>query len=125
MTQLLHRMLISMAFSERLAHFRKQRGLTQEALGEQVGLAKLQIYRYEKGTSQPTMDVLKRLAVTLNTSIDALVFDDNERDPSDDLKLRFELIKQMSKTDQDAIKSILDGMIIKHQTRVTMDNLDQ
>ena len=125
MTQLLDRMFISMAFPDRLSHFRKERGLTQEALGELVGLAKLQIYRYEKGTSQPTMEVLKQIAVTLNTSIDELVFENNERDPEEDLKLRFELIQKMGQTDQDAIKSILDGMIIKHQTKVTMGNLEK
>jgi transcriptional regulator with XRE-family HTH domain len=125
MIQLLDRMLIRMAFPERLSHLRKQRGLTQESLGDLVGLAKLQIYRYEKGTSQPTMAVLKQIAIALNTSIDELVFTDNERDPQEDLKLRFELIQQMGKADQDAIKSILDGMIIKHQTRVTMDNLEK
>jgi len=125
MTQLLDRMLISMAFPERLSLFRKDRGLTQEALGELVGLAKLQIYRYEKGSSQPTMEVLKRMAIALNTSIDELVFDNAERDPDEDLKLRFELIQQMGKADQDAIKSILDGMIIKHQTKVTMGNLEK
>ena len=125
MIQLLDRMLIRMAFPERLSHLRKQRGLTQESLGDLVGLAKLQIYRYEKGASQPTMAVLKQIAIALNTSIDELVFNDNERDPQEDLKLRFELIQQMGKADQDAIKSILDGMIIKHQTRVTMDNLEK
>ncbi len=125
MTQLLNRMLVSMAFPDHLSRCRKRRGLTQEALGELVGLAKLQIYRYEKGISQPTMDVLKQLAVALNTSIDELVFDSNERDPDTDLKLRFELIQEMGQEDQDAIKSILDGMILKHQTKVTMDNLDK
>jgi transcriptional regulator with XRE-family HTH domain len=125
MTTLLNRMLISMAFPERLSIFRKERGLTQEALADSVGLAKLQVYRYEKGISQPTMEVLKQIAIVLNTSIDQLVFDNHERDPQEDLKLRFELIQQMGKKDQDAIKSILDGMIIKHQTRMTMDHLDK
>ena len=61
MAQTLHEMLIAMPFPNRLAETRKTRGLTQEALGDSVGLTKLQIYRYEKGTSQPTLDVLKKL----------------------------------------------------------------
>jgi transcriptional regulator with XRE-family HTH domain len=88
-------MLLGMAFPAQLAQTRKQRGLTQEALGELVGLTKLQIYRYEKGSSQPTLDVLKKIAINLNTSIDALVFNEDERGPSDDLKLRFEQIQQI------------------------------
>jgi transcriptional regulator with XRE-family HTH domain len=124
MTQTLHEMLIVMPFPNRLAETRKTRGLTQEALGESVGLTKLQIYRYEKGTSQPTLDVLKKIAVTLHVSLDNLVFDDTERDPSEELKLRFELIQGMSEEDQKTIKSLLDGMILKHQTKMTMGNFN-
>lgn len=124
MTQRLHEMLIAMPFPNRLADIRKERGLTQEALGEAVGLTKLQIYRYEKGTSQPTLDVLKKIAVTLHVSLDELVFDAAERDPTEDLKLRFELIQGMSEEDQKTIKSLLDGMILKHQTKMTMGNFN-
>ncbi len=125
MLQVIHEMLADMSFPIRLATARKQKGLSQEALGELVGLAKLQIYRYEKGTSQPTLEVLKKLALALNCSIDELVFDGHERDPREDLRLRFELIQQMSEQDQQAIKSVLDGMILKHQTQQTIGNLNR
>ena len=125
MTSLLQRVLLSMPFPDRLAAKRKERGLTQEELGTLVGLTKLQIYRYEKGSSQPTLDILKKLALHLNASLDELVFDDTERDPVGDLKLRFEQIQQMSPDDQAAIKSILDGMILKHQTKQTIDTFDK
>ena len=105
-------MVINMPFPERLVTLRKEQNLTQQALANQIGLTKAQVYRYEKGTSQPTMEVLKQMAIALNTSIDGLVFEDNERDPEEDLKFRFELIQQMGQADKDAIKSILDGMIV-------------
>jgi len=124
MTQTLHEKLIGMPFPDRLADIRKQRGLTQETLGKSIGLTKLQVYRYEKGTSQPTLDVLKRIAITLHISLDTLVFDTDERDPSEDLKLRFEQIKNMSEEDQKTIKSVLDGMILKHQTKTTIGNFN-
>lgn len=47
-----------MEFPERLTALRKERGMTQQALADQVGLAVLQIRRYEGGTSQPTLDVI-------------------------------------------------------------------
>ena len=125
MIQMLHRILVGMSFPERLAQVRKQHGLTQEALGKLVGLTKLQIYRYEKGLSQPTLDVLRQLAISLNVSIDELVFDNNERGPSGDLKLKLEMIEQMTEEDQKTIKSLLDGMILKHQTRLTMGTLSE
>ncbi len=116
-------MVLSMSFPERLAALRKKSQFTQEALGDQIGLTKAQIYRYEKGTSQPTLEVLKNIAITLHCSLDELAFDKHERDPSDDLRLRFELIKHMNEQDQQTIKSILDGMILKHQTQQTQHTM--
>jgi transcriptional regulator with XRE-family HTH domain len=117
-------MLSEMSFPERLTQARKAHGLSQEALGKLVGLAKLQIYRYEKGLSQPTLEVLKQIAIHLNISLDELIFDEHERDPAEDLRLRFELVSKMDEAYQSAIKIILDGMILKHQTQQTMEVLD-
>ena len=64
-----------MDFPERLAGIRKERSLTQQALADQVGVHVLQIRRYEGGNSQPTLDVIRRLARALHVSSDELVFD--------------------------------------------------
>ncbi len=55
------------------------RGLTQQALADRVGIHVSQVRRYEAGGSQPTLDVLRNLAVVLSVSSDALVFDEAER----------------------------------------------
>ena len=68
-------------FAARLAGVRKQRGLTQQALAERSGAHVTQIRRYEAGTSAPTLDVLRNLALALNTSADSLLFDSGERGP--------------------------------------------
>ena len=74
-----------MAFSERLAFLRKQRGFTQQVLADAVNLGVLPIRRYERGNSQPTPDVIRRLASTLRVTTDELVFEKDERQPDDDL----------------------------------------
>ena len=56
-------------------------------------------------------------------SLDQLVFDESERGPSDDLRLRFEAVSHMCDDDRRIIKALLDGMIVKHQTRQMVDNL--
>ncbi|WP_183724117.1 helix-turn-helix domain-containing protein [Paraburkholderia sp. WP4_3_2] len=81
-----------MEFPERLTALRKARGLTQLALAEAIDLSVLQIRRYESGNSQPTLDVIRRLAVALGVSSDALVFDEGERGPDDVLRYQFETI---------------------------------
>jgi transcriptional regulator with XRE-family HTH domain len=104
-----------MEFPERLAALRKERGLTQQTLADQVSLAVLQIRRYEGGTSQPTLDVIRRLAIALGVSADMLVFDEKERGPSETLRYQFETVSRMSEHDQAVIRELLDAVIVRNQ----------
>jgi len=106
-----------MAFPEKLATLRKGKGLTQEGLAREVGSSKIQIHRYETGASQPTLDVIKRLAITLGVSSDELIFDADERGPDDELRLQFEAISRFSPDERRVAKEILDSLILKHEAR--------
>src|SRR5277367_1499727 len=79
-------------FPELLARLRKERGLTQQALAEKVGVHVVQLRRYEAGASQPTLDVIRRIAVALSVSADLLLFGKDERGPDDELRLQFEAV---------------------------------
>jgi transcriptional regulator with XRE-family HTH domain len=106
-----------MKFPERMAALRKERSLTQQALADKVSVHLTQIQRYESGAVQPTLDVIRRLAVALSVSADVLVFDKDERGPDDDLRLQFEAISRMTKEEKKIIKALLEGMILKHEAR--------
>jgi transcriptional regulator with XRE-family HTH domain len=109
--------LIAMQFPERMAVLRKDKSLTQQALADRVGVHLTQIQRYESGAVQPTLDVIRRLAIALSVSADLLVFDKDERGPDEDLRLQFEAISRMSKDEKKIIKALLDGMILKHEAQ--------
>lgn len=113
----------AMEFPERLAVLRKARGLTQQALADQVDLAVLQIRRYEGGTSQPTLDVIRRLAIALGVSADMLVFDEQERGPSDTLRYQFEAVSRMSEQEQEMVRELLDAVIIKNQVAGALERV--
>jgi transcriptional regulator with XRE-family HTH domain len=113
----LARTLIIMGFPERLSAIRKKRGLTQKSLAEVAGLSHIQVHRYENGSAQPTLEAIKRLAVALAVSTDELIFDENERGPSDDLRLQFESVSAFGESDRKVVKEVLDGLILKHQAR--------
>ncbi|MCP3880626.1 MAG: helix-turn-helix transcriptional regulator [Sulfitobacter sp.] len=106
-----------MAFADRLTTLRKDRQLTQAALAERANTHVTQIRRYEAGTSTPTLDVLRNLALALNTSADSLLFDEHERGPADDLTLHLEAINHLNKDDQDLIRSIIEAILLRHDTR--------
>lgn len=107
--------VLNMEFPERLTALRKARGLTQQALADAIGMAVLQIRRYEGGTSQPTLDVIRRLAIALGVSADALVFDPGERGPDDALRYQFETVSRMSEHEQQLVRELLDALIVKNQ----------
>lgn len=52
---------------------REQLGMTQEDLAEKIGVAVLQINRYENEKSEPKADMIKKIAEALHTSADYLL----------------------------------------------------
>ena len=83
-----------------------------------------QIKRYEAGTAQPTLDTLAKLARELHTTLDDLVFGEEERGPSEDLKLQFEALSQFDEEERKVAKAVLESLILKHNARrAFMDDL--
>lgn len=109
--------LLPMEFVKRLVTLRKERGLTQQALANAIDLHVNQIKRYEAGTAQPTLDTLAKLAKELHTTLDDLVFGEEERGPSDDLKLQFEALSQFDEEDRKVAKAVLESLILKHNAK--------
>lgn len=107
----------NMALSERLGQIRKARGLTQQGLADLAGVHLTQIQRYEAGTAQPTLEVMKKLAIALTASTDWLLFEEDERGPDDELKLQFEAIRQFDEEERKTALEVLDGLILKHQAK--------
>ena len=109
--------LLPMDFPARLAAARKAAGLTQQALAETIGIHVTQLRRYEAGTSQPTLDVLKRIAVALHISTDALAFAPDERGPANELRLAFEATNDLDPDERAMIKNLIEAVLLKHQAR--------
>jgi len=108
---------VTMDFPERLAALRKERSLTQQALAEAVGVHVSQLRRYEAGQSQPTLEVIRKLAVALSVSADLLVFDKDERGPDEDLRLQFEAVGRLDPNDKSLVREVLDSIISRHDAR--------
>jgi transcriptional regulator with XRE-family HTH domain len=107
----------ALGFPQQLAALRKHRNLTQQALAERIGIHVVQLRRYEGGTSQPTLDVIRKIVTALNVSADLLLFGKEERGPDGDLRLQFEAISRFDADEKQVIRSLLEGMILKHEAR--------
>lgn len=109
-----------MAFANKLTEIRKSRNLTQQELAEKVGVGISQMRRYEKGSSSPTLEVIKNLAVTLGVSTDELIFETSERVAASrildkELLRQFETVSSLTPRDIDAVKTVLESIIIKNR----------
>ena len=117
--------LIFMGFPERLTATRKERGFTQKGLAEAAGLSHIQVHRYENGNAQPTLEAIKRLAVALAVTTDSLVFDEDERGPSDDLRLQFEALSSFEPEDKDVARVVIESLILRYQSKRWLSREEQ
>ena len=117
-----------MPFAQILSKIRREKGLTQQELAKQAGVGIAQMRRYESGKSSPTLEIIKNLVKTLGISADELIFDKHEGVPTArifDRKLleQFEMIATLNPHDQDAVKTILEGVIIKNKIAEVMPSM--
>ena len=68
-----------MSFSTRFLQLRRQHGLTQPQMADKVGIHLTQVRRYESGEAQPSLNILRRIAVTFNVTADWLIFEKGEQ----------------------------------------------
>jgi len=114
-----------MSFAQKLSKLRKDKGLTQEEMAKKVKVGVAQIRRYEKGTSSPTLEIIKNIAKTLGVSADELIFDEKEgvafvKILDKKLLEQFEVISNLNPHDKEAIKTILESVIIKNRLEEVM-----
>lgn len=117
MNPLLSLHLWTMDFGTRLATLRKQRTLTQQTLADAVGCHVTMIRRYEASETQPALEVIRNMARALSVSADALVFEQDERGPGQELLMQLEAVSQLLPADQAVIKDVLEGLILKYQAK--------
>ena len=73
-----------MKFNEKLIKIRKEKGLSQEALGEKLDVARQTISKWELGETTPEMDKLVKLSELFEISLDELIKDDSEISVAED-----------------------------------------
>jgi len=106
-----------MNLASRLAQYRKRKGFTQAKLAEALGVHISQVKRYEAGTSQPSVDGLKKIAMLLSVSTDELIFGETTRGPDENLRLHFEAVAKLPPDDQRTVIDVIEGLILKSEAR--------
>lgn len=104
---------------------RKQQGMTQEQLGESLGVTNKTISRWETGKYMPDIDKLQALSVVLDVSINELLAGERIEDTSSFIKKADEnLIALLSKDStfglQDRIAFFKRKWIKDHKTSIAL-----
>lgn len=60
-------------FGKNLSNLRRREGLTQEALGEKIGVTNKTVSRWENGYNLPDIEMLQVLGDTFHVSVDQLI----------------------------------------------------
>ena len=69
-----------LTIGERLMIYRKRAGLTKKELAERAGISVSTVTKYENDVSNPDHEILSRMAIVLNVSVNKLMLGFN--DPS-------------------------------------------
>ena len=62
-----------MSIGENIRLHRKEKGLTQEELGELVGISGVAVMRYEKGQREPKQETLLKISKALGVHLRDLI----------------------------------------------------
>lgn len=74
-----------MDIGSKIKYIRKEKKLTQKALGELIGKSEISIRKYEASSNVP-LDVVLDIAKVLNIDVAGLISEADNNDPMDSLK---------------------------------------
>jgi len=104
------------ALGARIAQARKDHGITQQQLAEQLGIAQQTLAHYEVGRLRVPASMLPTLAQLLTPSLDELISAatpkrHGKRGPTSRLQQQIEAIEQLPKTKQQFVSQMLDTVL--------------
>lgn len=95
-----------MTVGQRIAQKRKELGLSQEGLGEQLGVSRQAIYKWESDTSLPEIDKLITLSKIFSVSVGWLLGVEEEASPQ-----QRENSGELTETQLQMVREIVDGYL--------------
>lgn len=107
-----------LSFGENLKSIRAERGISQGELAELIGMHATHVSRYERDLTQPTLEVIRRMAQALGVSADRLVFGATEQRAKgllldQELLGLFDQVQGLSRAELGCVKSLLQAYVLK------------
>ncbi|MGK5090542.1 helix-turn-helix domain-containing protein [Deltaproteobacteria bacterium TL4] len=111
-------------FQYRLKQLRQSKGWSQGQLAVKLGMDNQRISKYERGVMFPTVDIMIKLARSLEVSLDYLLCGEQEisleKIPNRELVKRFDQVSRLSNEEQKAVMMVMDSFIKSHRMEEVM-----
>lgn len=114
-------------YLEQMRPLRESRGLTMKQLGEIVGVSEASISTYERGTREPSLDVLCKIADELDVSLDMLVRGKEKDRPTKEqsIKEMLEMYGQMTDAELELIRALITAALADRRYKESLDQAGQ
>lgn len=102
------------ALGTRIAELRKEQGLSQQALADELGIAQQTFAHYEVGRARMPVSLLPQLARIFGVGVDELLGLRNgtgKRGPAPKFQKQLERIGQLPRAKQRVVIEMLDGVL--------------
>lgn len=112
-------------FGKRLAALRKQRGLTQLQLADELGVSRKMVDYYERRAQNPSTSFVTKAADVLGVSVAYLLEEGPvssstkkaKPGPASALEERLQKVRRLPKKEQEVVLRMLDGVLAGAQQR--------
>lgn len=95
----------------------KELNLTVKDLSVLSKVPNTTLHKIVNNQSIPRVDSIKKIAIALHTTADKLLFDEDDINAEDELRVLFLEITKMAPLEQQAIKEMIRAMIVQAKTR--------
>ena len=106
----------SASIGKRIRTCREQKGWTQQAFAEKVGISIAYTGMIERGEKIPKLETFIRIANVLEVSADRLLADVIKAQPFSDTSARAEVVNSLSKESRERIYDVIDTLL-RHEKR--------
>lgn len=106
---------VAVAIGENIRKARERKGLKQEQVADMAGIPLSTYKNYEHGKQPPPGDRIGAIARSLGVSADELVFEEAERQVSDELRAMFKRFETLPPELKTQAKLAIRGLLMSYE----------
>jgi transcriptional regulator with XRE-family HTH domain len=106
-----------MSFGKKVKELREVKGWNRSVFAEKIGVSHVMVGRYERDETAPSIDVAKKMADILDTSVDYLVGESGKPTLDRNTLKRMEEIQNMPENLKEKMWFFIDTVIRDHKAK--------